>query len=87
MANRPVLRIALVYCDRALRLCKAARELAAKGEHKRAAEICLYISTLCIKSPNPICHKESELCKASAEARLKGDIELAEKLRREKKLE
>ncbi|RLE73282.1 MAG: hypothetical protein DRJ37_00665 [Thermoprotei archaeon] len=80
MANRPALKIALLYCDRALRLCKTARELVAKGDNEKAAEICLYISTLCIKSPNPICHRESELCKASAEARLRGEIKLAEKL-------
>jgi len=40
----------------------------------------MYVSTLCIKSPNATCHKESELCRASAEARLRGDLKKAEDL-------
>ena len=61
-------------------MCRAARGLVAEGRHKEAAEICMYVSTLCIKSPNATCHKESELCRASAEARLRGDLKKAEDL-------
>ena len=80
MASRIYSQLALVYCSRALRLCRAARGLVAEGKHKEAAEICIYVSTLCIKNPNTTCHKESELCRASAEARLRGDLKTAEEL-------
>jgi len=80
MSERLLTNLASLYCQRALKLCKTARALVREGAHEKAAEICLYVSTLCVKNPNQLCKRESELCKASAENRLKGNIKLAEKL-------
>jgi len=68
------------YCQLALELCQIARVLANEGRNKEAAEMCAFISTLCVKKPLSICKYESMLCKASAEARLKGDLKRAEEL-------
>lgn len=79
MAVKLEVSVSYFYCQLALELCQIARFLAQNGKHKEAAELCKFISTLCAKKPLSICKLESKLCSMSAEARLKGDIALAEK--------
>ncbi|RLE75476.1 MAG: hypothetical protein DRJ56_05680 [Thermoprotei archaeon] len=68
------------YCQLALELCQIARLLASEGKHKEAAEMCEFISTLCERKPLSVCKEESRLCRASAEARRRGNYEKADEL-------
>ncbi len=79
MAVKIEISVSHFYCGLALELCHIARILANRGKHREAAELCSFISTLCARKPLKICQLESSLCKASAEARLRGDYEEAEK--------
>ena len=48
-------------------MCLEARALCEKGECKRVAEICSYVSTLCSKSSFDTCVQESSMCMKVAE--------------------
>lgn len=80
MAAKVSVNASTFYCQRALELCQIALLLAKTGKNDEAAEICMFISSLCIKSPRASCRKESRLCRASAEARRNGQIEEANRL-------
>jgi len=80
MATQLKVSVSYFYCHLALELCQLARILAREGKHKEAADLCLFISSLCEKKPLYICKLESSICKESAKARLNGNIRLAEEL-------
>ncbi len=50
------------YCQTALRLCLEARQLCEKGECRKVAEICSYVSTLCAENGFETCSFESSIC-------------------------
>lgn len=50
------------YCQTALRMCLEARGLCEKGDCKKVAEICSYVSTLCKENNFEICGRESSMC-------------------------
>lgn len=54
------------YCQTALRLCLEARALCERGECKKVAEICSYVSTLCSENSFETCCSESSLCREVA---------------------
>ncbi len=80
MAAKVSVSASTFYCQRALELCQIALLLAKTGKNKEAAEICMFISSLCAKSPRDNCKEESRLCRASAEARKNGRLEEANRL-------
>lgn len=50
------------YCQTALRLCLEARQLCERGECRKVAEICAYVSTLCSENSFETCSSESSIC-------------------------
>jgi len=67
------------YCQLALQLCQRARILRVQKRYQEAAEICSFVSTLCVENEDESCKREAKLCTSSAKQLTKGHYSEAEK--------
>ena len=54
------------YCQLALQLCQEARILRDEKRFQEAAELCSFVSTLCMGNGDESCTHEAKLCASSA---------------------
>ena len=69
--------LASYHCQQALQLCQQARILRNEQRYQEAAEICSFVSTLCMKSEDESCKREANLCASSAKHLKCGSYSLA----------
>jgi len=67
------------YCQLALQLCQRARILRVQKHYQEAAEICSFVSTLCVENEDESCTREAKLCASSAKQLTDGHYSEAEK--------
>ncbi|KON30504.1 hypothetical protein AC480_01035 [miscellaneous Crenarchaeota group archaeon SMTZ1-55] len=67
------------YCQLALQLCRSAYLLRGQGRYHEAAEVCSFVSTLCITNEGEPCKREAELCASSARQLTDGKYSEGEK--------
>jgi len=72
--------LALYYCQQALQLCQEARILRNEKHYEEAAELCFFISTICMENEDESCKREAKLCASSAKHLKNGNYSQAEKL-------
>ena len=67
------------YCQLALQLCQRARLLRVQKRMGEAAEVCSFVSTLCVENEDESCKHEAKLCAYSAKQLVDGLYSQAEK--------
>jgi hypothetical protein len=66
------------YCQLALQLCQEARMFRVQKRYQEAAEICSFVSTLCVENEDESCMREAKLCASSAKQLTEGHYSEAE---------
>jgi len=64
-------------CLMALQLCQHALVLCAQKQCKEVADVCSFVSTLCVKQHVPSCQEETRLCISRVKACEDNDCEVA----------
>lgn len=72
--------LAAHYCQLALQLCRNAYILRGQRRYHEAAEVCSFVSTLCLENEDDACKREAELCASSARQFMDGNYSEGEKM-------